>query len=115
MRTPAVKCVGVARPKDPSHAVDTHLKAAAHYHAAFFAIMRQRYPPGIGTGLVASLMELDLEGGALVIAEQNQALIEGKLDRIVRIHGGEVVSIEPGGVATDAVADAAGPDGSREE
>lgn len=71
--------------------------------------------PGIGTGLVASLMELDLEGGALVIAEQNQALIEGKLDRIVRIHGGEVVSIEPGGAASDAVVDAAGPDGSGEE
>jgi branched-chain amino acid transport system ATP-binding protein len=53
--------------------------------------------PGIGTSLVRTLMELDLEGGALVIAEQNQALIEGKLDRIVRIHGGEVVGVEPGG------------------
>lgn len=70
--------------------------------------------PGIGIGLVASLMELDLEGGALVIAEQNQALIEGKLDRIVRIHGGEVVSIEPGGVTSAAVDAAAVSDGSTE-
>jgi branched-chain amino acid transport system ATP-binding protein len=57
--------------------------------------------PGIGTSLVRTLMELDLEGGALVLAEQNQALIEGKLDRIVRIHGGEVVGIEPGGRAAN--------------
>jgi branched-chain amino acid transport system ATP-binding protein len=53
--------------------------------------------PGIGTGLVASLMALDLEGGALLLAEQNQALVEGKLDRILRIHGGEVVAEEAGG------------------
>jgi branched-chain amino acid transport system ATP-binding protein len=57
--------------------------------------------PGIGTSLVRTLMDLDLEGGALVLAEQNQALIEGKLDRIVRIHGGEVVGIEPGGRAAN--------------
>lgn len=58
--------------------------------------------PGIGTSLVRTLMELDLEGGALLLAEQNQALIEGKLDRIVRIHGGEIVGIEPGGRAANA-------------
>jgi branched-chain amino acid transport system ATP-binding protein len=58
--------------------------------------------PGIGTSLVRTLMELDLEGGALVLAEQNQALIEGKLDRIVRIHGGEIVGIEAGGGAANA-------------
>ncbi len=56
--------------------------------------------PGIGTGLVSSLMSLDLAGGALVLAEQNQTLIEGKLDRILRIHGGQVVGVEPGGSPT---------------
>lgn len=52
--------------------------------------------PGLGTGLVSSLMELDLAGGALILAEQNQALIEGRLDRLVRIHGGQVVGVEAG-------------------
>lgn len=72
--------------------------------------------PGIGTSLVRTLMELDLEGGALLLAEQNQALIEGKLDRIVRIHGGEIVGIDFGGRtsnganATPAATDAATPE-----
>jgi len=52
--------------------------------------------PGIATGLIATLKQLDLEGGTLLLAEQNQTLLEGWIDRIVRIHGGRVVGIEPG-------------------
>lgn len=48
--------------------------------------------PGIGTGIVHTLTDLDLGGGALLLAEQNRALIEARVDRIVRIHGGRVIS-----------------------
>lgn len=52
--------------------------------------------PGIATGLVATLMDLDLSGGALILAEQNQTLLEGKLDRILTIHGGEIAATSSG-------------------
>jgi branched-chain amino acid transport system ATP-binding protein len=52
--------------------------------------------PGIAAGLYHTLKELDLEGGTLVLAEQNQTLLEGWIDRIVRMHGGRIVGIEPG-------------------
>ena len=52
--------------------------------------------PGIAAGLYSTLKELDLEGGTLVLAEQNQTLLEGWIDRIVRIYGGHIVGIEPG-------------------
>jgi hypothetical protein len=35
-------------------------------------------------------MTLDLQGGALLIAEQNRLLIDGKVDRVLRMHGGEL-------------------------
>jgi branched-chain amino acid transport system ATP-binding protein len=57
--------------------------------------------PGIAAGLFSTLRELDTRGGALVLAEQNRTLLEGWIDRIVRIHGGQVVGIEPGGASTD--------------
>lgn len=57
--------------------------------------------PGIGTGLYATLRELDLAGGTLVLAEQNRALLEGWIDRIVRIHGGQIVGIEASGAVSD--------------
>ena len=44
--------------------------------------------PGIAAGLFSTLRELDLEGGALVLAEQNQTLLEGWIDRIVGSTGG---------------------------
>jgi branched-chain amino acid transport system ATP-binding protein len=56
--------------------------------------------PGIAAGLFSTLRELRPEGGALVLAEQNQTLLEGWIDRIVRIHGGEIVGIEPGTAAS---------------
>jgi branched-chain amino acid transport system ATP-binding protein len=52
--------------------------------------------PGIAAGLFATLRGLDTAGGALVLAEQNRTLLEGWIDRIVRIHGGEVVGVEAG-------------------
>jgi branched-chain amino acid transport system ATP-binding protein len=52
--------------------------------------------PGIAETIVRTLCSLDLGGGALVLAEQNQTLLEGRIDRIVRIHAGKVAGIEPG-------------------
>ncbi|MDP9258363.1 MAG: ATP-binding cassette domain-containing protein [Actinomycetota bacterium] len=52
--------------------------------------------PGIAETIVRTLCDLDLGGGALVLAEQNRTLVEGRIDRIVRIHAGKVASIEPG-------------------
>lgn len=69
--------------------------------------------PGITAGLFVTLRELDLAGGTLIIAEQNQALLAGWIDRIVRIHGGQIVAGEPGapaangGPAADGEAEAA--------
>lgn len=57
--------------------------------------------PGIGAGLFATLRDLDLGGGTLVLAEQNRALLAGWIDRIVRIHGGQIVGIEPGDAPTN--------------
>lgn len=57
--------------------------------------------PGISAGLYSTLRELDLEGGTLLIAEQNQSLLEGWIDRIVRMHGGHIVGEEPGSVVSN--------------
>ena len=43
-----------------------------------------------------TLCGLDLGGGALVLAEQNRTLVEGRIDRIVRIHAAKFAGIEPG-------------------
>jgi branched-chain amino acid transport system ATP-binding protein len=48
--------------------------------------------PGIAQGLIETLVGLDLEGGAMLLAEQNRTLVEGRLDRVVRIHGGRCVA-----------------------
>lgn len=44
--------------------------------------------PGVAKGICDTLTSLDLAGGALLIAEQNRALVEGKIDRSLRMHGG---------------------------
>ena len=67
--------------------------------------------PGLAVGLVDTLTSLDLGGGAMLLAEQNRSLIEGKIDKIVRIHGGHVVGIEPGGNGVPAAAGTGGVDG----
>jgi branched-chain amino acid transport system ATP-binding protein len=64
--------------------------------------------PGIAAGLYATLKGLDLAGGTLVLAEQNQTLLEGWIDRIVRVHGGRIVGIEPGGASSDGTASEGG-------
>jgi branched-chain amino acid transport system ATP-binding protein len=67
--------------------------------------------PGIAAGLYATLRGLDLRGGTLVLAEQNQALLEGWIDRIVKVHGGQIVGILPG----DGQADGRTAEGSGQE
>ncbi len=48
---------------------------------------------GVAKGICETLFTLDLQGGALLIAEQNRALIEGKIDRALRMHGGELTPV----------------------
>ncbi len=55
--------------------------------------------PGIAAGLYSTLRELEAEGGAIILAEQNETLLEGWIDRIARIHGGQIVDIEPGALS----------------
>jgi branched-chain amino acid transport system ATP-binding protein len=57
--------------------------------------------PGLAAGLYSTLKELDLDGGTLILAEQNQALLEGWIDRIARVHGGRIAGIEPGGAPSN--------------
>ena len=52
--------------------------------------------PGIVSALMESLFSVPVEGGALVLAEQNRALIDGRVDTIVHVHGGQIVRVEPG-------------------
>jgi branched-chain amino acid transport system ATP-binding protein len=52
--------------------------------------------PGIAENIVRTLAELDLGQGALVLAEQNRSLIEGRVDRIVKLHAGQIAGIEAG-------------------
>jgi branched-chain amino acid transport system ATP-binding protein len=66
--------------------------------------------PGVAAGLYSTLRALDLEGVTLVLAEQNKTLLEGWIDRIVRIHGGQIVGIEPGKAAPNGgAAEGEGP------
>ena len=67
--------------------------------------------PGIAAGLYTTLRELDLHGGTLVLAEQNQSLLEGWIDRIVRVHGGQIVAATGG----DGAAGGETPDGTERE
>jgi branched-chain amino acid transport system ATP-binding protein len=53
--------------------------------------------PAIGQNLLQVLTGLDLHGRTLVLAEQNRTLVEGRLDRVVCIHGGELVSDDADG------------------
>jgi branched-chain amino acid transport system ATP-binding protein len=51
--------------------------------------------PGIVSALMDSLFAVPIENGALVLAEQNRTLIEGRVDTIVHVHGGQIVKTEP--------------------
>jgi branched-chain amino acid transport system ATP-binding protein len=46
---------------------------------------------GIARGIAETLLSLELGGGAMLVAEQNRALIEGRIDRLLRMHGGRIV------------------------
>jgi branched-chain amino acid transport system ATP-binding protein len=46
--------------------------------------------PKISLSLVAALLEIDLGDGAMIIAEQNLPLIEGRVDRVLGMHAGEL-------------------------
>jgi branched-chain amino acid transport system ATP-binding protein len=46
--------------------------------------------PKISVNLVAALCEIDLGDGAMIIAEQNVPLLEGRVDRVLGMHAGEL-------------------------
>jgi len=48
--------------------------------------------PGLAAKMVDALLSIELDGGGMLLAEQNRALIEGRVDRIVRIHGGRIAA-----------------------
>jgi branched-chain amino acid transport system ATP-binding protein len=48
--------------------------------------------PALAARMIDALLSLDLGGGAMLLAEQNRALIDGRIDRIVRIHGGRIAA-----------------------
>lgn len=52
--------------------------------------------PGIVSGLMEALFSVPVEDGALLLAEQNRTLIEGRVDTIVHVHGGQIVRVAPG-------------------
>ena len=46
--------------------------------------------PKISRAVIDALMKVQLTEGAKVIAEQNLQLLEGCVDRLIGIHGGEI-------------------------
>jgi branched-chain amino acid transport system ATP-binding protein len=46
--------------------------------------------PKISRAVIDALMKVELTEGAMVIAEQNLQLLEGCVDRLIGIHGGEI-------------------------
>ena len=46
--------------------------------------------PKIAAGVIAALDQIDLGNGAMVIAEQNVALLEGRVDRMLGMHSGQI-------------------------
>lgn len=46
--------------------------------------------PGLAARMIDALLSLELDGGGMLIAEQNRALIDGRVDRILSIHGGRI-------------------------
>jgi branched-chain amino acid transport system ATP-binding protein len=46
--------------------------------------------PKIGKSVLDALMDIDLGESAMVIAEQNVALLEGRVDRVIGMHAGQL-------------------------
>ena len=54
--------------------------------------------PKIGKSVLDALMAVELGESAMVIAEQNVALLEGRVDRIIGMHAGQLKGRGLGGV-----------------
>jgi branched-chain amino acid transport system ATP-binding protein len=52
--------------------------------------------PGAAKRILDALLSLDLQDGGMLLAEQNSALIEGRIDRTLRLHGGRVSAADGG-------------------
>lgn len=50
--------------------------------------------PGLAAAMIDKLFALELGQGGMLLAEQNRALIEGRIDRVLRLHGGRVSAYE---------------------
>ena len=46
--------------------------------------------PKIGIGVMEALLKIELSGSAMIIAEQNVALLEGNVDRVIGMHAGKL-------------------------
>lgn len=46
--------------------------------------------PKIGIGVMEALLKIDLSESAMIIAEQNVALLEGRVDRVIGMHAGKL-------------------------
>jgi branched-chain amino acid transport system ATP-binding protein len=46
--------------------------------------------PKISKGLIEALMQIDIRDGAMVIAEQNISLLQGKVTRLIGLHAGKL-------------------------
>lgn len=46
--------------------------------------------PKIGIGVMEALLKIDLKDSAMIIAEQNVALLEGRVDRVIGMHAGKL-------------------------
>jgi len=46
--------------------------------------------PKLGIGVMEALMQIELKDSAMLIAEQNVALIEGRVDRVIGMHAGKL-------------------------
>jgi branched-chain amino acid transport system ATP-binding protein len=46
--------------------------------------------PKISKAMIEALMRINLDQGAMVIAEQNLSLLEGRVTRLLGMHGGKL-------------------------
>ena len=46
--------------------------------------------PKIGVSVLEALLKIDLTDSAMIIAEQNVALLEGRVDRVIGMHAGKL-------------------------
>ena len=46
--------------------------------------------PKIGLGVMDALLKIELSDSAMIIAEQNVALLEGRVDRVIGMHAGKL-------------------------